>query len=457
MNIPADCVYEWIAGLNQDTIIYRFYPNGSKDPRNLKILDERYDDEIRNHFDKFVYRIPILCHDQEPLDFAAGSLTTENLLSTWYDIDVFIGTLLTNEPARQKILQQLNLIGFVIPSFNDKIILLHSEKNSVDVQKYDNFCVGCYWWSHAMLALDWYRFAEHDVRLYNQPAKFTYDFNIYCRAWQGIREYRLTLLSLIYQIGLTERSKINFSPLDNGIHFSQHQFQNQKFFADESIRSLDNKKIIPSNYSATYDTDDYNQCAIDVVLETLFDDDRLHITEKTLRPIACRKPFILVGTQGSLKYLQQYGFKTFGHYINEDYDMIADPLSRLQAIAKEMHRIACLSLEKKLILFNQCHKIAEENQKYFFSKKFQTKIVTELKQNLFSAISEIQSKHQHGKNFFEILRNTSKEYYELLDQYMIANRRLDADGVMIKYQLYEQLQTKYLLDYNSLPFGSRID
>jgi hypothetical protein len=46
------------------------------------------------------------------------------------------------------------------------------------------------------------------------------------------------------------------------------------------------------------------------VAETVFDT-RIHLTEKTLRPIACGHPFILAAGPGSLKYLQTYGFRTF--------------------------------------------------------------------------------------------------------------------------------------------------
>jgi hypothetical protein len=68
------------------------------------------------------------------------------------------------------------------------------------------------------------------------------------------------------------------------------------------------------------------------VLETLFDDHRWHLTEKSLRPIACGKPFVLMATPGSLQYLRQYGFKTFDGLIDETYDSIQNPKQRLQAV-----------------------------------------------------------------------------------------------------------------------------
>ena len=50
--------------------------------------------------------------------------------------------------------------------------------------------------------------------------------------------------------------------------------------------------------SADFDIEDYNNTDIEVVLETLFDDTRWHLTEKALRPIACGQPFMFAATQG---------------------------------------------------------------------------------------------------------------------------------------------------------------
>jgi hypothetical protein len=86
--------------------------------------------------------------------------------------------------------------------------------------------------------------------------------------------------------------------------------------------------------------EDYEATDIEVVLETLFDDSRLHLTEKSLRPIAVAQPFILAGTHGSLEYLRSYGFKTFGDVWDESYDLVEDPAERLIQIAELMKYIS---------------------------------------------------------------------------------------------------------------------
>lgn len=56
------------------------------------------------------------------------------------------------------------------------------------------------------------------------------------------------------------------------------------------------------------------------------------VTEKTFKPIAAQHPFVVYGTPGTLTYLHELGFETFGHVIDESYDHATDSVSRLQAI-----------------------------------------------------------------------------------------------------------------------------
>ena len=144
-----------------------------------------------------------------------------------------------------------------------------------------------------------------------------------------------------------------------------------------------------SNSSADYNNLDYKKCGLEIVLETLFDDTRWHLTEKTLRPIACGRPFILMSTPGSLEYLRSYGFETFSDCIDETYDTIQDPKTRLQAIVTEMLRIASMSTRDKQLLWNTLYKISKKNQQLFFSAQWQNKIENEFFENLNSALLQL--------------------------------------------------------------------
>jgi hypothetical protein len=151
-----------------------------------------------------------------------------------------------------------------------------------------------------------------------------------------------------------------------------------------------------STSSADYCGSDYAACGIEVVLETLFDDSRWHLTEKTLRPIACGKPFLLAATPGSLQYLRNYGFETFADVIDETYDTIADGAARLDAVIQEMKRIADLDTAAKQVLYTKLHEIAQRNKHRFFNGLFD-QVIEEYRTNLDQAMG-IMQQHCTGRH-----------------------------------------------------------
>jgi len=260
-----------------------------------------------------------------------------------------------------------------------------------------------YYWSHALIAADWFRYAKHDSLLDYNHELIDQDFLIYNRAWTGSREYRLLFAELLAKSGLVQKCQTTFAPTDNGKYYTNHQFKN----ASLSITSTDLHEIFEPNQhsssaSADYNSFDYQRSGIEVVLETLFDDSRWHLTEKTLRPIACGKPFILAATAGSLQYLKNYGFETYGKYINEDYDQITDPRARLQSIIAEMKRISELPIEQKKTLWKNLHIIAKKNQQRFFSAEWQQGVEQEFYHNLDHAMTTMK-KNCTGKYWRESL------------------------------------------------------
>ena len=185
---------------------------------------------------------------------------------------------------------------------------------------------------------------------------------------------------------------MSISPVEPelGIHYDLHKFANPAWRPTNVLENYFPISTAQSYYSADFDTNDYNSTEIEVVLETLFDDNRLHLTEKALRPIACGQPFILAGTHGSLEYLRKYGFKTFGMVWDERYDECADPEERLAKITDLMKQIANWGPWLREQKMAEARKIAEYNRQHFFSKEFVDHVITELKTNLSLAFCEIK-------------------------------------------------------------------
>jgi len=64
----------------------------------------------------------------------------------------------------------------------------------------------------------------------------------------------------------------------------------------------------------------YPNILVDVVAETFTSGNTFFATEKTVRPMLMKKPFIIMGPKNFMIYLRQMGFRTFYEYWNEDYD-----------------------------------------------------------------------------------------------------------------------------------------
>ena len=117
-----------------------------------------------------------------------------------------------------------------------------------------------------------------------------------------------------------------------------------------------------------------------MVTETNFYDDKLHLTEKIFKPIAIKRPFILVSAPGNLEYLRSYGFKTFDRWIDETYDSEPDPDIRLKLIVNEITKLSKLSSAELNDMYNQMQSILDYNHHHFFND-FKKIIVNELVDN----------------------------------------------------------------------------
>jgi len=380
MSVPTHNLYDFVHRVTKNQfLLYHFYPFGSRYLRDCQHLcidnwtQGPNKVEAVNRVDQFLspdcqtltsfmtFQPVLFCHDQEPLLFNYYNDSVEHM-KEFYD-SKRRPLLLSPE------LKNLNLRWIYPFSLQKTWILLHSELNSNELAQYESTgsFVGAYWWSHAMLALDWYRFAEHDPALHITD-NYQKLFLIYCRDTTGSRTYRKTFISSI-----EEKNIINDCQLGSFSNYS-----------------------VTSDASATYDSVDHNQTAISVVLETVFDS-RIHLTEKSLRPLACGHPFILAAGPGSLALLKKYGFQTFSPFIDETYDTVLDNDFRLDCILQEMKRIQLLPDYEKSQLIKQCNLIAEFNKKHFFSTDFFNQIVNELQNNIATAFE-----HHQGQLDFSV-------------------------------------------------------
>jgi len=403
MSIPLDNLYHWVEGLLPGpAVLYVFRPHGSKNISDL--------DWPRDYDRDTVWQYPgVILHDQEPLDWDLYNSPSLYLDSESWKVPWKYWNNSSVQEAGLQYSANFNLKSIVIArgSHYDKAIIIHSERNSNDLAQYqqNEFC-DVYYWAHAVIARDWYRFAEHDTRL-NVKQTPKNKFLIYCRDWSHRREYRLKFSEMLVENGLDRDSQTSIMHTNSEqVHFLQHEFQNPEFKL--SRPELISK--IPSNeYSSTASADyaytDFISTQVSVILETLFDGSRIHLTEKTLRPIACGHPFILAAGPGALEYLRSYGFKTFAPWIDESYDSESNSLNRLEKIILAMQQIQCLQGQELKIFLQGTKHVAEFNKKHFFSQEFFDLVECELKNNLQVAYQQVKkSQGQHYLKFLQIVK-----------------------------------------------------
>jgi len=121
-----------------------------------------------------------------------------------------------------------------------------------------------------------------------------------------------------------------------------------------------------TNRSYTYeqivgDRKPYNDYFMEIIVET----DSLTtgwITEKTIKNLYIGKPFLVMSGARTLEKLRSFGFKTFGSWIDETYDTIDNNHLRLEAIKREIDRLAGIDVNQ---MYQELLPILEHNRQTY--------------------------------------------------------------------------------------------
>lgn len=114
-----------------------------------------------------------------------------------------------------------------------------------------------------------------------------------------------------------------------------------------------------------------------VVTETVHDYPYSFRTEKIWKPIVMGHPWIVVANRGFLRDMHDLGFRTFGHVIDESYDLIEnnqDRLTRVATIVEDLCRQdlpAFLTQVEQTCKYNQQHyAVMREQVRAEFPQRF---------------------------------------------------------------------------------------
>jgi hypothetical protein len=105
----------------------------------------------------------------------------------------------------------------------------------------------------------------------------------------------------------------------------------------------------------------YAKFFVDIVAETWHSGECFMPTEKTLRPIMTKNPFIVYGPKGFLRNMKKMGFKTFHRWWPEEYDEWPG-LQRINLMFEVMKLIAEKPLDGLKSMYNEMTPVLEHNQ-----------------------------------------------------------------------------------------------
>ena len=359
--IYQNTFWSWLKKNKVGTRIFLCDPFGRSDPDSII----SYDDQ------SILQQNYVFFFDQEPIDLNRHATTM----------------------LRIQDINHLCLSKNGLPYKTEQVLpgcIVTSEKNSETVaQICDQYNIpSAYYFFHGWAALDWYR-GYNQTFLMSSPQERVINktFIMPNRIIAGQRQHRLLMLYHIFKNNLKDNwiSCPAICPAEN-IDITTAVKSLSNIYPD--ICDVFSLQTFPMQFPGETDHpmhscwlslfDESAECLLYLVTETVATGKRLHLTEKTFKPICLQMPFIIVGTRGSLEYLRSYGFQTFSSLWDESYDNEHDDTIRLEKIAQLLLELDALPQKEKQKLFHASDDIIQHNYNHFYNGGFEKILWAEL-------------------------------------------------------------------------------
>lgn len=335
-----------------------FYPFGTRDHLVQWQYSQRLEPRQEHHV--------LFQFDQEPIYDLKDAYSAENLIPRW--------------PWDNKLCR----------------LLANSERSLIKKQLCNHHdMIDWYYFYHGFAALDWFG----DARFVKIDETFQKPYCSYNHLTRHKRSYRMTLTAKLIEADLVQFGDISF-------HGDSYDMQEELDDPNSRLTNADKDTIdryltkwpldklrvdhqsITASASASFDYQDlalWQRSFFHVVNETVFYDEKLHLTEKIFKPIVSLRPFLLVAAPGNLAYLRDYGFQTFSQWIDESYDLEPNHSRRLDMITLELVKLCNIPMVELHKMYQDMRSVLLHNKKHFFGN-FQKIIVNELVENFDTGI-----------------------------------------------------------------------
>jgi len=177
-----------------------------------------------------------------------------------------------------------------------------------------------------------------------------------------MRPHRIATLCVMNKHNLIENNEVSFQftiDKDTPYYVERIFDENKQKYYEDDFHKIKDMKYRYVDYPITMDGKDginhgygfenakpYLDTYFSVVTETEFANPTGYVSEKLWKPISFFQPFILVGSPGSLKFIKEFGFKTFDGFIDESYDDMKHHKKRFEVIEKEIIRLGKMSKDE---------------------------------------------------------------------------------------------------------------
>ena len=185
---------------------------------------------------------------------------------------------------------------------------------------------------------------------------------------KATRPHRVNLYNKLKDVGVLDNSIYSFIMLDEPIRIE---------------KKYELPGIDPKDYPRFgKDQDIYELPYIDtvcsIVSETNDNDYEVFMTEKIWKPILAQHMFVVHGNHLYLQRLREMGFKTFGNYFDESYDLEQDPNKRIDKIVTLMKELKAKCDDGSIVergnkkwqdIYQQTKALRQHNYDTFFDKE----------------------------------------------------------------------------------------
>ena len=211
-------------------------------------------------------------------------------------------------------------------------------------------------WTGGVSWFWFYMYNKHKDRVFDFNHEFTNKKYKFLYLNKGARSHRVRLYEKLLSSGV----------LENSIHTFIERTPPNRLDKRYELPGID-----PEHYPRWGRDQDiyeppYNDTFCSLVSETNDVDYEIFMTEKIWKPIIAQHPFVVHGNYLYLQKLREMGFKTFGSYFDESYDLERDPSKRIDKIVNTCRDLLTKNWQD---IYLQTRALRKHNLETFFDRE----------------------------------------------------------------------------------------